>query len=150
MILFGIEHTDKPCPKCSALVGFDRNEIRLETVLPLAVGARAPMSRDKGSKKVCFDCASAEGLIGMAGMTFAMARIAVGNDRQEQLRLPGAPMGLVRAGRMRPSHDGDMDTLHRWQRQRFGTEDQRDQIRADAAEEAKSELRAGLAETFRK
>lgn len=69
----------------------------------------------------------------IGGMDFAMARIAVGNDRQEQLRMPGFPMGLVLYGIMRPSQPGDFETLLDWH-DRMGLTDQvRDQVRQDAA-----------------
>jgi hypothetical protein len=41
----------------------------------------------------------------VGGMTFAMARLAVGNDRADSYRLNGIAMGLVLAGRMRAPHD---------------------------------------------
>lgn len=43
-----------------------------------------------------------------------MARTAVSNDRQEQLRLPGAPLGLVQMGLMRPSEEGEFERHHDW------------------------------------
>jgi hypothetical protein len=45
---------------------------------------------------------------------FLMARIAVGNDRQEQYRLPGAPMGLVKAGFVKASKKGDLQAQWDW------------------------------------
>jgi len=47
-------------------------------------------------------------------MTWAMARLAVGNDRREQYRLPGAPMGLVQGGFVAASMAGDLDRHHAW------------------------------------
>ena len=48
------------------------------------------------------------------GLTWEQARIAVANDRQEQLRLPGMPIGLVASGLVRPSMPGDMEKHHAW------------------------------------
>ena len=49
------------------------------------------------------------------GLDFGMARVAVGNERCDQLRLPGAPMGLVGMGVVRPSKEGDLLSLFGWQ-----------------------------------
>lgn len=99
-----IPMTGEPCPKC--LEPAREGQIRVETVQRLPEGAWAPLARD-GSGKCCFDCASAEVLAQRLGMTFLMARIAVGNDRQEQYRLPGVPMGLAKTGEIRMSAPGD-------------------------------------------
>jgi hypothetical protein len=85
----------------------------VETVMPLAEGALAPLARD-GSGKCCFDCAAADAVVASLGLEFDAARIAVGNDRQEQLRLPGMKMGLVMAGYVRPSKAGDLEAHHAW------------------------------------
>jgi hypothetical protein len=45
---------------------------------------------------------------------WVQARIAVANDRQEQLRLPGVKMGLVKKGIMQPSKEGDLKRHHKW------------------------------------
>lgn len=113
--------TDAACPRCKELA-LDKR-IRAETVQRVPAGAWAPVARD-GSGKCCFDCASADGIMGM-GMTFEMARIVVGNDRQEQYRLPGAPMGLVRDGLVRPSKPGDLEAQHEWLERQywFGLDD---------------------------
>jgi hypothetical protein len=75
----------------------------------------APLARD-GSGKSCHDCASADGLMAYSkkGLDFLMARIAVGNDRQEQYRLPGISMGLVAEGLMRASKEGDFQRHLAW------------------------------------
>ncbi len=98
--------------------------------MPLPKGDDAPLAcvppdhPDHGP--CCFDCAAADTLV-KAGMilrrpldlrdldqAFLMARIAVGNDRQEQLRLPGIPMGLVFTGLVRPCSEGDLQKHHDW------------------------------------
>jgi hypothetical protein len=108
-----IEMTDVPCSRCLALAR--KGVIRTETVQPLPKGAFAPLGLNR--QKCCFDCASADTLLrfpksGVAD--FTMARIAVGNDRQEQYRLPGVPMGLVKAGFVRPSKPGDFEKHIAW------------------------------------
>jgi hypothetical protein len=110
--------TDQACPRCKALAVAGR--IRAETVQRLPEGACAPMGLNR--QKECFDCASAEtllrmGVIGRGTMddqAFEMARIAVGNDRQEQYRAPGLPLGLVQAKLMRPSAPGDFEEQLAW------------------------------------
>lgn len=47
------------------------------------------------------------------GLTWPMLRLAVGNDRREQLRL-AAPMGLAYDGTMAMSEAGDMQWHHEW------------------------------------
>lgn len=101
-----------PCPRCLALAR--ACDIRWETLQPLPEGARAPLACD-GSGPCCYDCAAADALVGMGvGVEFVAARVAVGNDRQEQYRLPGVPMGLVRGGLVRPSAPGDLERHHTW------------------------------------
>lgn len=129
LMLFGFAHCRTPCPMCSALVGVE-DHISILTVLPVPLPPRAPMGRKTG-KPVCVDCATAEGLMSFVpALTFEMARIAVGNDRQELLRLPGVRMGLPM---VRLSCEGDLARLHRWQDSVFGTGDQRDEVRRDRA-----------------
>lgn len=104
--------SETPCPRCMALA--QDHKIRPETVqrMPEGLGV-APIAQD-GSGKCCFDCGFADGLVARKlGMDFEMARIAVGNDRQEQYRLPGAPMGLVQQG-LRKNKPGDLDEQHKW------------------------------------
>ena len=105
--------TETPCPRCLALA--QAGGLRIEAVQRLPQGAHAPLARD-GSGKQCLDCAAAELVQRMVlpGMEWPECRIAVANDRQEQYRLPGAPMGLVSAGYMRPSAPGDLEDQHRW------------------------------------
>lgn len=87
-----------PCPRCLALAV--EHEIRGEMVQPLPQGAWAPRGPDG---PCCFDCAAADTIqrIGLHP-DFVACRIAVGNERQEHLRLPwGVRMGLVKAGYVR-------------------------------------------------
>jgi hypothetical protein len=89
----------------------------METVQRLPPGAYAPLSRKHKGVKICYDCAAAELLMRLPqwGMSlFIQARIAIGNDRQEQYRLPGAPMGLVNVGLCRPSKRGDLAEQRKW------------------------------------
>ena len=73
-------------------------------------------------QRQCFDCQSADTLLKMGiiqggvkdDTAFEMARIAVGNDRQEQYRLPGVPMGLVLERLVRPSAPGDFENQLAW------------------------------------
>lgn len=105
--------SEEPCPRCFALAKDGR--IRTETVqrLPLNEAAR-PLARD-GSGKCCYDCASADALMShSSGMDFYMARTVVGNDRQDQYRLPGFPSGTVQMGITKPSRDGDLADQHAW------------------------------------
>jgi len=102
--------TDDPCPRCLKLAR--DGEIRFETVQQLPEGVYASLARD-GSGKCCDDCAAADTLTSQ-GMLFEMARVATGNCRQEQLRLPGAPLGLVPAGYMHRSEEGDLERHLEW------------------------------------
>jgi len=111
------EMTELPCPRCLPMAGFGR--IRLEMVQPLPKGAAAPLAKVPGGGPCCFDCAAADTLSRLSPkvnreMDFEMARIAVGNDRQEQYRLPGVPLGLVKAGYVRPSKKGDFEKHIKW------------------------------------
>lgn len=104
--------TEPPCPRCLKLA--QEGHIRVETVqhIPPGVG-RAPLGLD--GIKCCYDCASADTLTRLnKSFTFQMARVAVGNDRQEQYRLPGLPAGLVKEGIMRPSEPGDFQRQLDW------------------------------------
>jgi len=100
----------QPCPSCLEA----RTFMRVEAIQPLPEGAMAPMGLD--GKKQCHDCASAGTVMRLHGLTWVQARIAVANDRQEQLRMPGIPMGLVGRGLVRPSEEGDLDRHHQWLR----------------------------------
>ncbi len=104
-----------PCPRCLQLAR-DR-KIRSETIMPLKGGAMDPLARD-GSGKCCQDCGSADALLHLCP-GFVAARIAVGNDRQGSLRLPGAPLGLIQTHHMQATavrDDGVLPVIahHAW------------------------------------
>ncbi len=123
--------TANPCPRCinAHMLG----AIRKEAIMPLPEGAAAPLDLD--GNPYCYDCASADSLVKMGiiggrdpfdhghedefedscASAFMMARTAVGNDRQEQFRLPGVPMGLVLGGYVRASKKGDWEKHLEWQ-----------------------------------
>ena len=110
-MLYGVEHTTDLCPSCRA-VAFG---IRRETLQPVPIRSRAPLSHMKGMGYICFDCAAAEGLRAQLpgkSLDFLMARIATGNCRQEKLRLPGAPIGLPT---VKTAEEGDLERLQDWQ-----------------------------------
>lgn len=118
-----------PCPRCMGLS--ISGHLWPEMVMPLPQGdGIAPLARD-GSGACCFDCAAADGLwravlrspskhdalfrADRYDLTwFIMARVAVGNDRCEQMRLPGAAMGLAYHGLIAPSQPGDLDAHMAW------------------------------------
>lgn len=94
-------------------------DLRMEMVQRLPEGARAPRSvpHNGGDYRgpCCFDCGAADTLVKLDHVfDFEQARIAVGNDRQEQYRMPGAPLGLVQQRLVRPSEAGDLEEQHRW------------------------------------
>lgn len=112
--------TTAPCPRCLKLAIDGR--IRAETVMPLPEGAFAPLGHN--NQKCCFDCQSADNVVRLAQAPgFEAARIAVGNDRQEAIRLPegivmAECMGLIKAGYMRPyPNQADWDTHQAWLKQ---------------------------------
>jgi hypothetical protein len=91
--------TEAPCPRCLKLAIEGRIDVQM--VMPMPQGAFAPLGHNR--QKCCFDCASADGMVKRLVPEFEMARVAVGNDRQECLRLPGGTqiadaMGLIKAG----------------------------------------------------
>jgi hypothetical protein len=104
--------TGETCPSC--LRAFFADKIRGEAVQPLPAHA-GPL--DNEGKPWCHDCATAELLRRIGNVpTWDMARTAVGNDRQEQYRLPGAPIGLVGRGLMKPNVHGDLARHYEWLR----------------------------------
>lgn len=113
--------SEKPCPRCLPLAGFGR--IHAETIQRLP--ANSPPLDMQGTP-CCWDCSAADTLLklgaigvkhdkaGEGATNFVMARIATGNDRRDQYRLPGAPMGLVYSGILRPSEEGDFEDHLAW------------------------------------
>lgn len=96
------------CPRCL------RANIVREAIQPLPPGVMAPRSRED-NVRCCFDCAAADTLVALRYVpSWDMARTAVANDRQAQYRLPGAPMGLVQMGLVRPSAEGDLERQWAW------------------------------------
>ena len=84
-----------------------------EAIQPLP--ATAPPRSRVDNRPCCRDCAAADTLVSFGVVpTWEMARTAVSNDRQEQLRLPGAPMGLVGAGYMPANAEGDLERHWAW------------------------------------
>ena len=113
MKLFGIEHDDYLCPSCRAVA----SQIRRETLMPVPLGSRAPLSRRRKIGAICFDCAATEALMTLnSGLDFPMARIAVGNDRQEKLRLPGLAGHAKGIPMVKGALAGDLSRLQRWQK----------------------------------
>jgi len=104
--------TEVPCPRCLKMARDGR--LRIETVQRLPVGAFAPQARD-GSGSCCRDCSAADAVERIVRLpSFYHARVAVANDRQEQYRLPGISMGLVRLGFVAASEVGDLADQYRW------------------------------------
>jgi hypothetical protein len=146
-MLLNVAHSMTPCPCCSKLIGSgtEVEQIRLEMVLPLPERF-APLARTdvkdgketlvKRAEPICYDCAAAEGLMSLTRsertrqglLDFVMARIAIGGERQEMLRLTGVRMGT---GLARACADGDLNRLRDWQRSKFGDEEERDAVRKD-------------------
>ena len=104
--------SEEPCPRC--LEAAAEGILHTQAVQRLPEGPFAPLALD-GSGKCCWDCASADTLVRMKILPrWGMARTAVGNDRMEQYRLPGVPMGLVQQKLVRPSEDGDFEDQLEW------------------------------------
>jgi len=132
------DNNGAPCPRCLPLAF--NGQIQIEAVQPLPPPGWAPLAVD-GSGPCCFDCQAADTVLKMlarnpgkarphltklvskrvltrevasAGMDFPMARVCVANDRCEQHRLPGVPMGLVLEGWVRASKPGDFERHLAW------------------------------------
>lgn len=113
--------TDAPCPRCTK--AYLDGSITREMIQRLPAGAWAPIAKVPGGGPCCFDCAAADTVKQVAKLpTWGHARTAVGNDREEQLRAPGIPMGLVAMGLMRPSEPGDLERHVKWQARAFHVE----------------------------
>lgn len=98
----------KPCQRCID------SRIRREAIQPLHDERVRNALADDGSGPCCRDCSAADTIARLHGFTFEMARVAVANCRQESLRIPGMPMGLVGAGLVQASTTGELDEHHRW------------------------------------
>ena len=105
--------TPKPCPRCLNLA--DEKAIRAEAVMPLPEGRGiAPQAQD-GSGPCCRDCAAADTMTRIMVLDFSQARVAVANDRQENMRRPKGMrhhFGLVKQGIMRASEGDDALAKH--------------------------------------
>lgn len=103
--------SEVPCPLCLKL--FEDNKLRLETIQRLPKGALAPLDSD--GNKICWDCNTAFTLCKLGNGTFEQHnRIAVANDRQEQYRAPGSPIGLAQKQMLMKNEEGDLEDQHRW------------------------------------
>jgi hypothetical protein len=101
------------CPSCEA--AWLQGHIRQEAARPLdGRPARDPLSRRDTGDLICQDCAVAETLMGRQSLTWTQARVAIGNDRQEQHRLPGVPMGVLLELGGQPGQEGDLEAVYRW------------------------------------
>ena len=99
-----------PCPNC--LRFYYGGRLRRETIQPLP--SRPPLLRASNTP-CCHDCESADTLLALKLMPeWVMGRVAVANDRQEQLRAPGLPFGLVYSLLMRPNAPDALEKHHRW------------------------------------
>lgn len=104
--------TETPSLICLNLAKLGK--IRREVVMPIP--KFGPINLD--NQKCCFDCQSAENLVkyGMAP-TFLHAHIAVGNERQETLRMPTGMaelMGMCSSGLVRPANETQLDRHLDW------------------------------------
>jgi len=103
-----------PCPKCMRLA--QQGKIRNETVQPLQSTLVVQCPMDVETKEpICRECNAAWTLMRLSSVpTWEMARVAVANDFQERIRLPGTRLGLAMVGIVEPSKKGDMERHHRW------------------------------------
>ncbi len=107
--------TDERCPRC--VKAYYAGAIWQEMIQQLPPGAYAPLAKVPGGGPCCYDCAAADTVQHVAKLpTWEHARTAVGNEREEQLRLPGALRGLVALGLVRPSRPGDLARRIAWQK----------------------------------
>lgn len=108
LMLFGLAHTRKLCPSCEKMIGV----LRRETLMPVPTNGFAPLSVFKGMGYICFDCGAAETVMRLHKLDWDQARIAVANDRQEKLRLPG--VGCIGLPYVKAAREGDLDRLQAW------------------------------------
>jgi len=83
--------SNTPCPKCMEL--YAQGKLCHDAVMPLPEGAMAPTSR-RTNEKICFDCAATEATMdaGSNHPEFSAARVVIGNERREGLRMPEGMM----------------------------------------------------------
>ena len=102
--------TDEPCQRCIDFV--EEGGMRREPIMPLP---KCPPRAVDTQKPCCHDCASADTLVKLGFVpTWGMARVAVANDRQELLRLPGVLIGLSQQQLMLGCVDGDLERHQDW------------------------------------
>jgi hypothetical protein len=106
--------SEKACPTC--ISAFWEHHLAREMIQRLPELA-PPMNYQR--QPWCWDCSSALMVARLyPALDWNMARTAVGNDRREQYRLPGAPLpGLVNAGLVRKNAPGDLEDQYRWMRE---------------------------------
>lgn len=103
------------CPVCLKMAW--AGKIRPGMVMPLP-DFSPPLLRSD-NKPCCRDCAAADGLAAgdRLGMNFDMARIAVGNEREEHMRMPlgmSEHFGLVKYGYVLPCSLEDLKWHQDW------------------------------------
>lgn len=107
----------EPCQRCLGMAW--EGELWPEMVMPVPAET-PPLSRDGFNRACCHDCASADGLVAVTKdmLDFTMARVAVGNERLEQLRMPEdmrPHMGLAKDRLVRLSVGNDaLEKHHAW------------------------------------
>lgn len=100
----------RPCPAC--LRWYRQGRLRREAIQPLP--PHPPLLRENNTR-CCHDCESADLVMALQLVPeWIMGRVAVANDRQEQLRAPGLPLGLVYHRFMRPNAPGALEKHHKW------------------------------------
>ncbi len=107
--------SDTVCPACLRMAW--SGAIWPEMVMPLPAAVPPRLRAD--NEPCCRDCAAADGLAADPSlcMDFYMARVAVGNDRVEHLRMPpgmSEHFGLVKMGAVRPCSLEDLEGHHAW------------------------------------
>lgn len=87
-VSYWFDATGKPLSPCAFCTGKFRGDLCAEDIMP-AGRPFCAVSRRDNKTYICVDCGKAEALADRMGITDAMARVAVKNDRQEAFRLPG-------------------------------------------------------------
>lgn len=107
--------SDTVCAKCLRMAW--AGEIRPGMIMPLPEFCPPLLRAD--NKPCCRDCAAADGLAAdpKMCMTFDMARVAVGNEREEHMRMPfgmSEHFGLVRIRVVLPCSLDDLEWHQAW------------------------------------